>query len=222
MTTRDTILSTIRRSLHVSDDEAARRKAVEERLGQAPVGLVPKRGQLPHDEQVQLFLDMARSVDATVDRVRADEVPAALGEYLRQRNLPQSVVRGTDGFLAGLPWDREPQLETKVGIADGTEEVGLSRAFAGVAESGTAILLSGPENPTTVNFLPETHVVVVREADIVGDYEAVWARLRKEAGPGAMPRTVNMITGPSRSADIEQTLLLGAHGPRRLHVIVVS
>lgn len=222
MTARDTILSTIRRSLHAAGDEAGRRRAVEERLGQAPVGLVPKRAQLPHDEQVKLFLEMARSVDATVDHVESSAIPAALGDYLRQRNLPQSVVRGTDAFLAGLPWDREPQLETKVGIADGSEEVGLSRAFAGVAESGTAVLLSGPENPTTVNFLPETHVVVVREADIVGDYETVWARLREHAGRGAMPRTVNMITGPSRSADIEQTLLLGAHGPRRLHVIVAT
>jgi L-lactate dehydrogenase complex protein LldG len=65
-------------------------------------------------------------------------------------------------------------------------------------------------------------VVVVNAADIVGDYEAVWERLRQRFGRGAMPRTVNFITGPSRSGDIEQTLLLGAHGPRRLHIVVVG
>ncbi len=223
MSTRDTILATIRRSLHVSGDESPRHQAVSDRLATAPAGLVPARGQLPHEEQVSLFMDMATSVDATVDRVAApDGVLPALSEFLRQRNLPQEVVRGEDSFLSGLPWQDVPQLEAKTGIADGSETVGLSHAFAGVAESGTAVLLSGIDNPTTVNFLPENHVVVVRAEDIVGDYEAVWARLRERMGRGAMPRTVNMITGPSRSADIEQTLLLGAHGPRRLHLIVVG
>ena len=95
-------------------------------------------------------------------------------------------------------------------------------AEAGVAETGTLVLLSGPDNPTTINFLPDTHVVVVRAADILGDYESVWRRLRERLGPGVMPRLVNLVTGPSRSADIEQTLLLGAHGPRALHIIVVG
>ena len=58
--------------------------------------------------------------------------------------------------------------------------------------------------------------------DIVGDYESAWDRLRTAFGKGLMPRLVNMITGPSRSGDIEQKLLLGAHGPRRLHVVIVA
>jgi L-lactate dehydrogenase complex protein LldG len=82
------------------------------------------------------------------------------------------------------------------------------------------MLVSGPETPSTLNFLPETHVVVVRASQIVGGYEDAWARLR--AAMKAMPRTVNFITGPSRSGDIEQTLQLGAHGPRRLHVVLVN
>ncbi len=98
----------------------------------------------------------------------------------------------------------------------------LSRAFAGVAETGTLVLLSGPENPTTLNFLPDTHIVVIQAADIAGDYESVWRQLRALYGPGILPRTVNFITGPSRSADIEQTLILGAHGPRALHILVVG
>jgi L-lactate dehydrogenase complex protein LldG len=65
-------------------------------------------------------------------------------------------------------------------------------------------------------------VVVLKAADIAGDYETIWERIRADFGPGAMPRTVNMITGPSRSGDIEQKILLGAHGPRRLHIIVVG
>ena len=98
----------------------------------------------------------------------------------------------------------------------------MSHAFAAVAETGTLVLISGADNPTTLNFLPDVHIVVVDASDIAPDFETVMARLRERFGAGVMPRTVNMITGPSRSADIEQTLILGAHGPRKLHVIVVG
>jgi L-lactate dehydrogenase complex protein LldG len=129
---------------------------------------------------------------------------------------------GEDKRLADLPWDRTPSLERLSGPSDGRDMAGLSHAFGGVAESGTLMMTSGPDNPTTVNFLPDHHIVVIDGGDIAGDYETVWSRLREAYGKGIMPRTVNMITGPSRSADIEQTLLLGAHGPRSLHVIVVD
>ncbi len=88
--------------------------------------------------------------------------------------------------------------------------------------SGTLVLTSGADNPTTLNFLPETAIVVLDAADIAGDYETVWERLQQQAGENPLPRTINLISGPSRSADIEQTLLLGAHGPRNLHIIVVG
>jgi L-lactate dehydrogenase complex protein LldG len=78
------------------------------------------------------------------------------------------------------------------------------------------------DNPTTLNFLPEVHIVVVRGDDILGDYETAWDMIRVRYGRGTMPRAVNLVTGPSRSADIEQTLLLGAHGPRRLHIVLVG
>ena len=80
---------------------------------------------------------------------------------------------------------------------------------------------SGPDHPVSLNLLPDTHVVVLREGDIVSGYEEVWQRLRARYGKNAMPRTVNTITGPSRTGDIEQTIELGAHGPRRMHIVVV-
>ncbi len=83
------------------------------------------------------------------------------------------------------------------------------------------MLHSGPQTPTTLNFLPENHVVVVRASQVVGAYEEVWDRLRA-ANPAALPRTVNMITGPSRTGDIELRLELGAHGPRRLHIVLIA
>jgi len=99
--------------------------------------------------------------------------------------------------------------------------VAVAHAFGGVAETGTLVLVSGPGNPTTLNFLPDYAIAVVRESDITGAYETVWERLRAAYGKGVMPRTVNWVTGPSRSGDIEQTILLGAHGPRSVHIVVV-
>src|SRR3546814_4793731 len=84
------------------------------------------------------------------------------------------------------------------------------------------MMASGPEAPTTLNFLPENHIVVLRTSQVIGSYEEAWQRLRAALGPGVMPRSVNMIPGPSRTGDIEQTILLGAHGPRRLHVLLVD
>jgi L-lactate dehydrogenase complex protein LldG len=113
-------------------------------------------------------------------------------------------------------------MEVLRGPSDGHDLAAVSHAFTAVAETGTLVLTSGPDNPTTLNFLPDVHIVVVDAADVAADFETVMERLRERYGTGIMPRTVNMITGPSRSADIEQTLLLGAHGPRKLHVIVVG
>ena len=81
------------------------------------------------------------------------------------------------------------------------------------------VLLSGPDSPTSLNFLPDYHVVLVRAPQLVRHIEDVWQRLRER---GDVPRTVNFITGPSKTADVEQTLQLGAHGPRSLHVIYVD
>ena len=128
------------------------------------------------------------------------------------------VRRGGDPRLEAMPWGKERTLEVGVGASDGHDLVAVSHAFGGVAESGTLMLTSGADNPTTLNFLPDTHVVVLDAADVTGDYETLWQRLRERCGDGVLPRTVNLITGPSRSADIGQTLILGAHGPRRLHV----
>jgi L-lactate utilization protein LutC len=81
------------------------------------------------------------------------------------------------------------------------------------------VLASGPDNPVTLTFLGETHFVVLREADICAGFEDLWAAWRAR---GLDPRTVNMVTGPSRSADLGQVLQLGAHGPVALHVFIVA
>ena len=104
--------------------------------------------------------------------------------------------------------------------------LGVQHGYAGIAETGTLMLPSSPGRPTTLNILPETEIVVLRATRVVGAYEEAWDLLRAENRDpltgGPMPRNVMLVTGPSRSADIEQTLELGAHGPRRLHVVLVD
>jgi L-lactate dehydrogenase complex protein LldG len=223
VTARDLILSTIRRSLAVTGGEAPRQLEVVTRLDRHPAGVVPARGHLPAAERIDLFARMVEAAAGTVARLDDPAaVPAAVAAFLRGQNLPLCVRRGDDPRLDALPWDRERTLEVHRGPSDGSDLAAVSHAFAAVAETGTVVLTSGADNPTTLNFLPDVHIVVVSAADMVSDFETVMARLREHFGIGALPRAVNLITGPSRSADIEQTLILGAHGPRKLHVIVVG
>lgn len=223
MSGREAILNRIRASLGAGPGDEARRGAIEARLARAPRGVIPARGQLPDEARIALFMAMAARAAATVERVeQAEDVPAAIATVLRARNLPAGFRMGDDPRLRAMPWRNQPTLAIRRGPSDGEDEVGVSHAFAAVAESGTAVLLSGMDNPTTINLLPETHVVIVEARDIAGDLESVIGRVRARYGKDAMPRTVNLVTGPSRSGDIEQKLILGAHGPRALHLIVVG
>ena len=219
-TSRDAILGKLRKSASRDGDEATARAAVEARLKGHPRGAIPARGQLDPRGQKDLFEAQATAVSATVARISAlDEVPAAVADYLRGENLPTSLKMAPDPKLEACSWDKAPMLDIAYGKADPDDQVTVTAAFAGIAETGTLMLASGPESPTTLNFLPDTHIVVLRAAEMVGAYEEAWDRLR---ATGRMPRSVNFITGPSRSGDIEQTLHLGAHGPRRLHIILVE
>ena len=222
MSARDQILGAIRRSLGVTGNEAPRRKSVTDRMTSHPRGVIPQRGQVAPQERLDLFVRMIELAAGSVARLGSlDAVPAEVADFLRRHNLPPAVRRGADPRLAGLPWERAGTLEVSTAIDAGMLS-SVSHALAGVAETGTLVLTSGSDNPTSLNFLPDNHIVVIDAKDVAGDYETVWQRLREKFGDGAMPRVVNLITGPSRSADIEQTLILGAHGPRRLHVIVVG
>ena len=149
------------------------------------------------------------------------EVPAEVARFLRDNNCPASLRMGADERLSRDALERDVAGNPARPVGRSRRSA-VSMAFAGIAETGTLALVSGPANPTTLNFLPDNHIVVLRKEDVVADYESVFARLRAAYGKGGAPRTLNFITGPSRSADIEQTLLLGAHGPRRLHIVIAG
>jgi len=217
---RDAILGKLRGSAIRDGDEASARAAVKARIKTHARGTIPARSKLDRKGLMNLFAEQATAVDATVARVAAaDDVPAAVADYLRGENLPTTLRMAPDPRLDDCSWDKAPMLDIAYGKAEPADQVTVTGAFAGIAETGTLMLISGPESPTTLNFLPDTHIVVLRASEMVGAYEDAWDRLRVT---GRMPRNVNFITGPSRSGDIEQTLHLGAHGPRRLHVILVE
>lgn len=224
---RDQILAGVRRSLRrgaLAPDGAA---PLESRLAAHPRGLVPDRTKgLDRKGLVDLFERLARDVAATVTRVASlDAVPDVVASFLAAQNLPAEIAMAPDPLLDQAPWSKRPLLKIRKGRSDGRDAVGLSVAFAGIAETATLMLASGPGSPSTLNFLPDTHVVVLPASRMVGPIEDAWARLRQVLMPtadGAMPRTVNFITGPSRTGDIEQTILMGAHGPRRLHIVIVE
>ncbi|MBB5514139.1 L-lactate utilization protein LutC [Rubricella aquisinus] len=214
MSGRDEIMQKLTRTLDQGDGRAARQAAVRAHMAK-PGGPVPSIAR--EEDAVGAFIERAIKADATVSRIAsADDLPKALAEELRNRNLPAAIRHGADPMFAGLDWGG---LETSVGIGRIEEPATLSRAEFGVAETGTCVLASGADNPVTLTFLGETHFVVLDAGDIHKGYEDMWAALRAR---GLTPRTVNMVTGPSRSADIGQQLQLGAHGPVALHVFVIG
>lgn len=217
---RDAVFDRLRRALGRGRDTGALRRAITERLAQPQVNLIPARADLDRYGRIRLFTAQAEAVHTTVRWVnRYRDLPQAVIDYLRLHNLPPRLVMAGDPVLAQADW-QSTMLEIHEGPAEDQDPVGLTTAYAGIAESGTLMLLSAPTTPTTLAFLPETSLIVLSAERILRAYEDGFALLREEHG--ALPRSINFITGPSRSGDIEQTLQLGAHGPRRLCVLLVD
>jgi L-lactate dehydrogenase complex protein LldG len=224
-TARDQILAALRQGFK-GRNEVVAKVGVDARVVRREANLVPARGK-PEGRKaaVAAFASMAEEASATVARVNTMiDVPNAVADFLRNHNLPMRAVLAPDPLLDAARWDRRKTLELRKGRAEPFDEVAISLAYRAVAETGTLVMLAGENTPTTLNFLPETEIVIVPADRVVGCYEDALAPLRANGADvrHALPRVVNFITGPSRSADIEQALQLGAHGPRRLHIIVVD
>lgn len=217
---RAEILSAIRRGLRrdaLPDDQAM---ALRARLASHPRHLIPARSQVARPAQIALFIANVEKEFGTVARVASlADVPAAIADYLAAANLPTSFAMAPHPELVDLNWNTRPMLQPRIGRAQSTDLVCLTQGYAGVAETGTLMLPATPERPTTLNLLGDVALVVLKASRVVGPYEDAWDLLRQEM---QMPRNVMLVTGPSRSADIESTLELGAHGPRNLHIVLVD
>jgi len=223
---REEILAKIRGALRRGAVPEETASGLAERVAAHRRNLIPARAAaLDRAARIDLFVAMAEEVQTTVARVAADEaVPAEIARYLAAENLPAELVMAPDPALDAIPWDQRPLLAIRRGRAEAGDAVSLTPCLAAIAETGTLMLVSGRDTPTTLNFLPDTHIVVLRAGQVVASYEDGWdlVRARSASGQEAWPRTINLITGPSRTGDIEQRIQLGAHGPRRLHIVLVE
>jgi len=224
---REAVFGAIRQSLGRGPLTPDARRELDQRIAEHRANLIPARSDGDHARQVALFVEMAEQMSCTVQRLSsAAEVPAAAAEYLRGRNLPMELGLAPDPELKALPWDGQPMLQLHEGAARDKDLASLTPAFAAIAETGTLMMTSGAAHPTTLNFMPDHHIVALKAGQVVGAYEEAWARLRESRrdaeGGFDMPRTVNLITGPSRTGDIELTIHLGAHGPRSLHILLID
>ncbi|MGH1419159.1 MAG: LutC/YkgG family protein [Hyphomicrobiaceae bacterium] len=195
----------------------AERQRTKTAWASASQNLAPAVAQLEGRARIAQFLKSFQDMHGTYTELsNLDELPAKLTEQLRYRNLGQSVRLGSEPDFSALDW---MSIEVSNGPGRLKEPATLTRAFCASAETGTMMFLSGPQNPVTLNFLGETHFTVLKKSEIEAGFEGMWKRLRAS---GQDPRTVNLVTGPSRTADIEQSLELGAHGPLVLHLFLID
>lgn len=213
MSAREEVLQRVRAGLGKGD--AAARRAAAEAVMRKPV-----RGPQPRmDADLAMrFASKAQYLASSVERVDTPaHVPMAVARYLAEQGLPPQAV--ATGDVAGFEW-AGAGLEITTRVAVDADKTGISGCFCAIAETGTLMLLCGPQTPGSVSLLPETHVAIVPLGRIVATMEDAFALLRAEHG--RLPRAVNFISGPSRTGDIEQTIVLGAHGPCRVHLILVE
>ena len=240
MTARDDILGRVRARLNRDVTNAvAGRAAIDATLaaktlgprppvdieksalaGRQPAGTPPWLGRQPAGTPPWLgrFIDKSLAYSSSVDQVATlAAVPAAVAKYLREQSLPLDAVIWPQ--LASLDWQSAGLTVAARGALD-ADPVGITGCFCAIAETGTLMLCGSPDTPATVSLLPETHVAIVPAARILPGMEEAFALAQQELGQ--LPRGVNFISGPSRTGDIEQTIVLGAHGPYRVHLVIVT
>lgn len=213
-----------RRGAAITADERA---AVADYLDRHPTGPQPVSASDSRDDRALRFRTMSERMSSTVDEVaHVADAPAAVARYLAEHKLgAQAVVWPALSRLnwaaAGLSVEARPPRRDE---SSGADPVGITGCFAAIAETGTLVLLSSPDTPASTHLLPATHIALVPASRIVATMEDAFALMRAERGgvDAMMPRAVNMVSGPSRTGDIEQTIVLGAHGPFRVHLVVLT
>ena len=219
---RDAVLARVRAALGKKGDRADARVAADAYVALHAQG---PRPAMPVD-LIERFILRATDMESTVERIgdRRD-IPAAVARYVDALVLPPALEaqRSRTGVcwpeFADLDWGAaglaiEPRPTT------GQDRLGITGTFCAIAETGTLVVLAGAANPTATALLVDTHIAIVRSDRVVAGMEEAFALIRREQG--RLPRAVNLISGPSRTGDIEQTIVLGAHGPFRVHILVQS
>jgi L-lactate dehydrogenase complex protein LldG len=218
---RRNILARVRRALSVSDGDAARVDAARHHVAAHAHG---PRPAMPAD-LVTRFVHRAHDMASTLERVGArTEIPHAVARYVDALDLPDALAAQKSRLgvcwpeLADLDWDGAG-LSIEARPTLGHDRLGITGTFCAIAETGTLVFTTAASTPTATALLPDTHIAIVRESRIVAGMEEAFALVRAEHGE--LPRAINLISGPSRTGDIEQTIVLGAHGPFRVHILLL-
>jgi L-lactate dehydrogenase complex protein LldG len=218
MGARENILARIRKAQGRSGSEPTEAEIamVREAIARHEVGPQPPFAHAP--DRLAQFRKECERLGTTHATVASDaQVPAEVARYLAAGGLAPALA-GWNEFAA-LDW-KGAGIEFCGRPANADDATGLTGSFCAIAETGTVLLLSSPDTPKVTALLPETHVCIVRASRLLDTMEDSFALLRAEVGEP--PRAVFFVSGPSRTADIEQTIVIGAHGPYRVHVIIVE
>jgi L-lactate dehydrogenase complex protein LldG len=235
---RDTVLARVRQALGKTGADPAAMADAQAYLDAHARGPAP----VLDANRMLRFIRRAGDMESTVARVsRRDEIPAAVAAYLDTLELAPSLAAplssepnsqlisqlSSQTWHRGVCWPEFADLDwAQAGLivearpTVGDDRLGITGVFCAIAETGTLVVLSGADTPTATTLLPDTHVAILSADRIVDTMEDAFALIRKEVG--SMPRAINLISGPSRTGDIEQTIVLGAHGPFRVHILVVD
>ncbi|MEP7063858.1 MAG: lactate utilization protein C [Betaproteobacteria bacterium] len=218
---RRNILARVRRALSVSDGDAARVDAARRYVAAHAQG---PRPAMPAD-LVTRFVHRAHDMASTLERVSArSEIAHAVARYVDALDLPDAIAAQKSRLgvcwpeFADLDWDGAG-LSIEARPTLGHDRLGITGTFCAIAETGTLVFTTAASTPTATALLPDTHIAIVRESRIVSGMEEAFALVRAEHGE--LPRAINLISGPSRTGDIEQTIVLGAHGPFRVHILLL-
>ena len=162
---------------------------------------------------VSTFADAARAVDATVTRTDADGATDALADAIETPAV--GVELGIDGVsLADLPVTRSPTASEVTAAA-----TGVTRAALAIADYGSVVIRETGAGEEPASLFGETHVAVVAASDVVPDMPTAFERFEEWMGEDSADAVI--ATGPSATADMG-ALVKGAHGPKRVHAVVVE
>lgn len=212
---RENILKKIKAALSHQEKE----QSLLNRVQQNPRGILPSRAaHLSHEQIVSLFIDQAQNALVQIKKLNSiADIPQEIIKIIKQNNFPMSLRIADEKIIKNISWAEFPDLLVQSGAATYEDKISLTTCLCGVAETGTLVMSSSVDSPTTLNFLPEIHVVLLNEKSIVPFYEDAWDLIREQKNNS---RTINFITGPSRTGDIEQTVQVGIHGPKQLYVLI--
>ncbi|HEY2818337.1 MAG TPA: LUD domain-containing protein [Casimicrobiaceae bacterium] len=216
---RDAVLARVRKALAKEGPDSQGKADAASYIAAHQQG---PRPAMPADLRAR-FMTRATDMSSTADSVVAlADVPHAISRYL---DTPSTA----DGerLRSGVCWPEFANLDwSGAGLSIearptvGFDRLAITGCFCAIAETGTILITSSAATPTASALLPDTHIAIVQAGRIVSGMEEAFAMVRGELG--AMPRALNFISGPSRTGDIEQTIVLGAHGPFRVHLLVVG